>query len=227
MIVSTHQPYFAPYPGFFQKMAASQVMVILDDVQFPRGTTWVSRNRFKNDQGVLWLTIPVRTKGLGLQKISDVRICHEGRWRSKHPRSIRSAYAHAPYLKDHDAWLQSLFSDRFAGIVDLNLAVIQYLKSYLQIDTRLIRMSALGIRLKGPRLIPALCRELGAATYLAQAGAINYLDEALFERVGTSLRSFKPVSPVYPQLWGDFIQDLSTLDLILNCGAKSRDLVRP
>ncbi|MBT8369996.1 MAG: WbqC family protein, partial [Deltaproteobacteria bacterium] len=77
MIVSTHRPYFAPFPGFFQKAHLCDIFVILDNVQFPRGTTWITRNRFKNDQGTLWMTIPVWKKGLGLQSIDDVRICHE------------------------------------------------------------------------------------------------------------------------------------------------------
>ena len=34
---------------------------------------------------------------------------------------------------------------------------------------------------------------------------------------------FRP--PVYPQLWGDFIYNLSVLDLLLNCGPKSREIV--
>jgi len=76
MILSTNQPYFAPYPGFFYKAHLSDCLVILDDVQFPHKTTWISRNRFKNDQGTFWMTIPVLKKGLGLQKISQVRICH-------------------------------------------------------------------------------------------------------------------------------------------------------
>ena len=36
---------------------------------------------------------------------------------------------------------------------------------------------------------------------------------------------FKSISPVYPQLWGGFIPNLSTLDLILNCGPKARDIL--
>jgi hypothetical protein len=67
MIVSANQPYFFPYPGFFYKAHHSDIFVILDTVQFPRGTTWITRNRFKNHQGSLWMTLPVRKKGLGLQ----------------------------------------------------------------------------------------------------------------------------------------------------------------
>jgi hypothetical protein len=30
---------------------------------------------------------------------------------------------------------------------------------------------------------------------------------------------------VYPQLWGDFIPDLSAFDLLFNCGPKAREIV--
>jgi hypothetical protein len=66
MIVSANQPLFAPFPGFFSKAYLSDTMVILDDVQFPRGFTWITRNRFKNDGGPLWITILVWRKSLGL-----------------------------------------------------------------------------------------------------------------------------------------------------------------
>jgi len=78
MIVSTNQPYFFPYPDFFYKAHLSDIFVILDEIQFPRGATWVTRNRFKNDLGTLWMTIPVWKKGLGLQNIDEVRIFDEG-----------------------------------------------------------------------------------------------------------------------------------------------------
>jgi hypothetical protein len=226
MIVATNQPYFAPYPGFFQKMQLSDVMVILDSVQFPRGTTWITRNRFKNDQGTLWMTIPVWKKGLGLQKINQVQIYKEGHWRYKHLKSILTAYGHAPYLPDHESWLETIFSARFKRIVDMNLKIIHHMKNFLQIETELILVSTLGIAAQGLPLLAGVCKKLGASTYLAQTGAKKYLDKDLFNGYGIQLKYFKPVTPVYPQLWGDFIPDLSTLDVIFNCGAMARDLVR-
>jgi hypothetical protein len=88
MIVSTNQPYFAPYPGYFHKAYLCDCLVILDDVQFPRKTTWITHNRIKNDQGTLWMTIPAYKKGLGLQQIRQVRICHAGNWKKKHLNSF-------------------------------------------------------------------------------------------------------------------------------------------
>ncbi|MDY6908719.1 MAG: WbqC family protein [Thermodesulfobacteriota bacterium] len=224
MIVSAHQPYFAPFPGYFYKALLSDVFILLDAVQFPRGTTWISRNRFKNDQGTLWMTIPVQKKGLGLQRIDQVRICHDGRWERKHMESLRVAYRHAPYLEDHEELLEGLFdADR---LIDLNLRISRYIMDRLSIRTQVVRLSELGVTARGPALLPAAARELGASRFLAQAPAGKFLNPALFEAAGIELSFFQYPSPVYPQLWGEFIPNLSVLDLIFNCGAdKARKIL--
>ena len=225
MIVSVNQPYFFPYPGFFYKTYFSDVFVILDDVQFPRGTTWTTRNRFKNHQGNLWMTVPVKKKGLGLQKISAVRICHDGRWEKKHLESLKNAYAKAPYVKDHLNFLEELFLTKFEKLIDLNLKIIRYLMKNLQIDTELILLSELAINEKGNRLLIEICKRLGASQFLAQSVARKYLDADKFKESGIRITDVKPPSPVYPQLWGNFIPNLSALDLILNCGSKAHDIM--
>jgi hypothetical protein len=47
----------------------------------------------------------------------------------------------------------------------------------------------------------------------------------LFAAAGISLEFFQPPSPVYPQLWGDFIPNLSAFDLLLNCGPKAKEIL--
>ncbi|MGD2029654.1 MAG: WbqC family protein [Desulfobacterales bacterium] len=225
MIVSANQPYFFPYPGFFYKAHHSDIFVILDDVQFPRGTTWTTRNRFKNHQGSLWITVPVKKKGLGLQKISAVRICHDGKWEKKHLESLKHAYVNAPYLKDHLNFLEELFSTKFEKLIDLNLKTIRHLMKHLQIDTKIILLSELNIKEKGNRLLIEICKKLGATQFLAQRAARKYLDTNRFKESGIGLTDINPTSPVYPQLWGSFIQNLSALDLVLNCGLKAHDIM--
>jgi hypothetical protein len=225
MIVSANQPYFFPYPGFFYKAHRSDVFVILDDVQFPRGTTWITRNRFKNHRGSLWMTLPVRKKGLGLQKINTVRICQDGRWAKKHLQSLKNAYANAPYVKDHLNFLEGLFSTKFEKLMDVNLKIIRYLMKHLQIDAKIILSSELDIKAKGDQLLVEMCRKLGASRFLAQSPAIKYLDADKFQKAGIRLTDVKPPSPVYPQLWGSFIPNLSALDLVLNCGSKAHDIM--
>jgi hypothetical protein len=225
MIVSTSQPYFAPYPGFFHKAALSNYFVILDEVQFPRRTTWVSRNRFKNDQGMLWMTIPVLKKGLGLQKISDVRICHAGNWKKKHLRSFRSAYAHAPFLKEHIGLIERVMSGQYDRLLEVNLEIIAYILECLKIDTTLVRMSQLGVTGKGTHLIIDICKALGTNQFMVQSSAIAYYDPAQFESAGIEVVPFKKPDYVYPQMWGDFIANLSVLDMMFTCGPKARDII--
>jgi hypothetical protein len=225
MILSTYQPYFAPFPGFFCKIHHCDIFVLLDAVQFPRGTTWLSRNRFKNEQGSLWLTIPVWKKGLGLQNIDAVRICHEGQWARKHLTSLEHAYGHAPYFADHADFIREIYASRLERLVDFNTQILQYLMRVLNVDTPLKLMSETGIRANGILLLVELCHHFGATTYLAQRSAARYLDETVFDRAGIRLRFFKPPSPIYPQLWGNYIPNLSTFDLVFNCGPKAHDIL--
>jgi hypothetical protein len=226
MIVSAYQPFFAPFPGFFSKASLSDAMVILDDVQFPQRTTWLTRNRLKNDQGTLWMTIPVWRRGLGLQKINEVKIFPEGNWMRKHLASLKASYAHAPYFWDHLDYLDETFSGKYEKLIDLNMSTIQYLKAHLMIETPLMLLSELHIHAKGGELLVEICRTVGSSDYLAQRSANKYLDKDLFSGAGITLHFFDPPAPVYPQLWGDFIRNLSAFDLLFNCGPKSNEILR-
>ncbi len=225
MIVAASQPYFAPFPGFFYKAHLADVLVLLDEVQFPRGTTWITRNRFKNDQGTLWMTIPVKKKGLGLQNINAVRIYHAGHWARKHTASLKNAYAKAPYFADHINFLKTLFSKKFEKLIDLNLEVIRYLIKCLNIDTKIVLLSELGIKARGDQLLIDICRAQGASCYLAQSPAQKYLNPDLFRDAQIKLAYFKPPAIIYPQLWGSFIPNLSAFDLVFNCGPKAHEIL--
>jgi len=225
MILSTNQPYFAPFCGFLYKIALSDIFVILDDVQFPRGTTWVTRNRFKHHQGPLWITVPVWKKGLGLQRIDEVRICYERPWARKHLLSLQTAYLKSPYFDEHSRILEKAFSEEFERVLDLNLAIIHHLMAAFGLRSRIVLLSSLGISSQGTERIIEVCKRLGASQYLAQRPAKKYLHEAAFQDAGIEVTYFTPPTPVYPQLWGEFIANLSALDLLFNCGPKSFDIL--
>jgi hypothetical protein len=225
VILSANQPYFFPFPGFFYKAYLSDIFVILDNVQFPRGTTWINRNRFKNDQGSLWMTVPVKKKGLGFQKIDAVRICHDGRWPKKHLESLKNAYSRAPYFKVHIGFLEALWSTKFEKLIDLNHRAIRYLMQQLKIETKVILSSELGIRSTGDKLLIEICGKMGASRFLTQSAAEKYLDADRFADAGIRLTQFKQPLLIYPQLWGSFIPNLSALDLIFNCGPKGHDIM--
>ncbi len=221
MIVSAYQPYFAPFPGFFLKALCSDTIVLMDGVQFPQGTTWLTRNRFKNDRGTLWMTVPVLKKGLGLQNINEVRIYHDGRWQKKHLASLKTGYAKAPFFEEHLPFLEDIFSEKFEKLIDLNIIIIRHIMECLRISAKIQLLSGLDIEAREPQLSLEVCRKLGASHFLAQSSAKKYLDRSEFKKNNIELVFFNPRPLVYPQLWGPFVPNLSALDLIFNCGPKA------
>jgi hypothetical protein len=221
MVVATHQPIFLPWPGFFFKAIHTDCLVLLDNVQFPRGRGWMNRNRLKSEQGELWLTVPVHKKGLGLQSIREVKVFSDSNWRRKHLRGVRQNYANAPYLAEHFPSLKSIYDDSHELLVELNVALIRYFFEVLHIETELVMQSDLGVVGRGTDLVVRICRYMGAGRYLTFPIAAKYLRSEDFERERVGLQLTRFESPVYPQLWGGFLSNLSVLDLLLNCGPKS------
>ncbi|HEY7727627.1 MAG TPA: WbqC family protein [Candidatus Eisenbacteria bacterium] len=225
MIVAAHQPIFLPWPGFFHKAARSERLVLLDDVQFPRGPSWLTRNRLKNENGELWLTVPVVRKGRGLQRIRQVEIYNEIGWRKKHLCGIRQNYVHAPYFTEYVAGLEAIYEKRHSHLAEFTIELIRFLLDALSLPTRVVRQSELGVAGRGTELFIGICERLASDRFLALSPAQKHIDAGVLKEHGIEVvrAGFRP--PVYPQLWGDFVCNLSTLDLLLNCGPKARDLV--
>jgi hypothetical protein len=222
---ATAQPYFAPYPGFFAKAVLSDILVLLDDVQFPQQTTWMTRNRFKNDQGMLWMTVPVWRKGLGFQKIREVRIHHEGTWARKHLASLKAAYGRTPFFSEHQGFLEELFSSPGERLLDFNLRIIRYALQALGFSARIVLQSHLGVEAKEPALTVEICRRLGAGFFHAQRPARKFLDAPALREAGVTLKTFRFLPPIYPQLHGSFLANLSLFDLLFSCGPKAGEII--
>jgi hypothetical protein len=54
---------------------------------------------------------------------------------------------------------------------------------------------------------------------------VAYYDPAAFGSAGIELIPFKKPDWIYPQMWGDFIANLSVLDLMFTCGPKAREII--
>ena len=215
-----------PWPGLFFKVMAAEHLVLLDDVQFPLGGSWVNRNRLKNDQGELWLTVPVWKRGRSFQPIDQVEICNEENWQKKHLLSLEHAYNHAPYWEEHNGFCREIYMNRWKGLLEFNLEILDYLRRALSISQPFQRNSSLAIESKGSQRLVDICKALGGRKYLTIASSHKYLDEDLFQKAEIQLVYYKYEPPIYPQLWGDFIANLSVLDLLLICGPKSGGLIQ-
>jgi hypothetical protein len=225
MILATHQPLFIPWPGFFYKAMMADCLVLLNDVQFPLGRGWINRNRLKCDKGVLWLTVPVYRRGRGLQKIREVEIASNSKWREKHLRALLQNYANAPFIDRYYPVFEATYGKHERRLVSLNLDLIHFLMKALNLETEILVQSALGITGVGTDLIVAVCNECSADRYVTFPAAEHHLDMKKFERAGIEVDFIRFVPPVYPQLWGEFIYNLSTIDILLNCGPESKRII--
>jgi len=225
MILATHQPIFLPWPGLFYKAMLADCLVLLDDVQFPRGRSWLNRNRLKNERGEAWLTVPVWKKGRGLQVIRQVEIYDERVWRKKHLRSIQQNYVNAPYLNEYFETIESVYQKNHSLLAELNIDLIRFLWEALSLKTQLLLQSDLGINGKGTELLIKICKHVGSNSYSIFPMVEKHLDIVEMKKHGIELAPVNFHPPVYPQLWGEFIYNLSTLDLLLNCGPKSKDII--
>jgi hypothetical protein len=225
MLLATHQPIFLPWPAFFFKAMKVDCFVLLDRVQFPRGRGWMTRNRLKNERGEFWLTVPVFRRGRGTQLIEDVAIVYDTGWKAKHLKGVEQSYTHAPYLRDIYPAIAAIYQKEHSRLVSLNIEFIKLLWEKLSVSSRLVLQSEIGVSGRGEALIAGICRKLGATEYLALQAARMHLDSAQLEKKGVAVRFAPYRPPVYPQLWGDFLYNLSTIDLFLNCGPESGKII--
>jgi hypothetical protein len=214
------QPGYLPWLGYFDLMRRADVFVIYDDVQFDKHG-WRNRNRIKCTHGVQWLTVPVRHRGLGPQRLLDVRVDDKQGWAHKHVASLQQCYARARYATDYLPALADVLLQPWRSLVDLDLAAASLLAGWLGIDESILRSSELDLRGDRSQRLVDLCRRFGATRYLSGDAAKVYLDVELFAADGVSVEWQTYAHPVYPQRHGEFVSHLSAIDLILNCGPDS------
>lgn len=224
--IAIMQPTYLPWIGYFDLMDQCDLFVLLDTVQFDR-RSWQQRNRIKTAQGELWLTVPVRSKGLRTQKIHEVEIDAQGDFATKHIRSVERAYAKAAHYRSHLAQLTRILGQGHRYLAQLTIELIGWLRQELGIRTELVRSSELGVDGKRIDLLVTICETVGAQRYLSPPGSRVYLDGTTqFQERMIELVYHRYRHPHYRQLSGDFIPYLSILDLLLNEGGNSLSVIR-
>jgi len=228
MRIAVHQPEFLPWLGFFDKMGRVDHYVVFDHVQFKK-RYFENRNRIRRGKEAVWISVPVKSKGRFEQPINAVEIDNSTAWRERIWDTVRHAYARAPHFKNFAEEIQRLITGRpYERLMDFNLAWITWFRNHLKIETPMILSSELGVEAhKGSDLILAICRRLKADRYLCGPSGKDYLRLENFTAAGVVVEWQNFHHPVYPQLGEGFEPYLSCLDLILNCGPRSRDILFP
>jgi hypothetical protein len=169
MKVTIHQPEHFPYLGFFQKMKAADLFVILDDAQYTK-ENFQNRNKFLNKNGVEeWFTVELE-QGANKKLIKDVLINDKTKWRSKILSKLQTNFK---------VDLNEVY--KFDKLVDINIASINYCREKLDINVPMILSSTLNINTTKSERLADICRHFGATEYISGGGGRAYLDENVFD----------------------------------------------
>ncbi len=225
MVISFNQPVFIPWGGFFARLMRSDRMVLLDDTVLARGFTFVNRNRLKGPGGEIWITVPLKRKGRGAQKIKDLEIYEKDRWKKKFLATLQHYYGHSVYVEPLMDEIRGTVDKPGPRFLDLALSLLEVLGLNLGIDNKVTLQSELKISGKGTPLLVSVASKLRADEVILPHGSEKAVDCASFEKAGIRVRLLRYASPQYPQFWGHFLPNLSTLDLFLCCGPEGRSII--
>ena len=218
--VAILQSNYIPWKGYFDLINIVDEFIIYDDVQYTR-RDWRNRNIIKTTKGLLYLTIPVMSKGNYFQKINETKIS-DPNWGKNHWKTIYINYSKAPYFKDYKELFEELYLNNDEKYLSkINYKFIFEINKLLNIKTKISWSDNYEYQQeteKTEKLI-SLCKLVGADEYLSGPSAGNYIQEDSFKKENIKLTwvDYSDYTE-YNQLHPPFEHGVSILDLIFNTG---------
>lgn len=188
MRIAIMQPYFLPYIGYWQLIAAVDQFVVLDDVNYiNRG--WINRNRIVVNNSPAWLTLPLK-KASQNKLIHEIDIQDDDGWRNRMEKTLASSYSKAASFSAGADFLADLLLLAQGNLSSYLSEMISRICAKLGIPTSIIPTSRVFPKgeLKGQDRILDICRQLGASQYINPPGGRALYDPEKFQAQGIQLR---------------------------------------
>ena len=223
-VVVGHQPQLFPYLGILHKISRADVYVIVDHVQFVK-RYFHNRSYIKVNDAPHLLTVPVLTKGHAFEALTEIRINRQGPWLDKLLKTVRLAYAKAPFFERYYAPIEAIFRKGQERLVELTSELLVFVLREYELAGDIRYSSALGVTGTRTQLLVDLTRAVGGTTYLSGAGAHAYVEPALVAAAGLKHEFNAFRHPRYPQLGRTFLEGMGCVDLLFNCGKDGRKYI--
>ncbi len=234
------QPYFLPYLGYFQLIAAVDRFVLYDRLNYTSG--WINRNRIAVQGAPRFVTVPLRsrsTRGL----ISDVEISDSSDWRRQFLACVHHEYRRCPFFEPVLPLIEGVVNFETTSLSQLNCNGVSAIAAFLGIETDIVvapQLEELERRLvdfergaseewdgrprpssrKVARLVE-LCRINGSRTYVNLIGGKSLYSRAELARHDVDIHFLSMDDIRYSQAGNRFLERLSIVDVLLNCGREA------
>lgn len=216
-VVAIMQPYFLPYIGYFQLIAACDVFVVYDNIKYTK-KGWINRNRMLRNGADAMFSLPLQgaPDHLDVDQRQLAATAERHRWLAQ----LKGAYGQAPH---YAATLPLL--ERIAGIQEDNLfrflhGALLATCAHLGIDTPIRIASTIPADhdLKSQDRVLAICEALGASRYVNPIGGTELYSRDTFSEHGIELNFLRARALTYPQFAkadAEFVPWLSIVDVLM------------
>lgn len=208
------QPYFLPYIGYFQLIAAVDVFIVYDNIKYTK-KGWINRNRMLRDGEVVTFSLP-------LKKASDSLDVRERELSAdfdpgKLLNQFHSAYRRAPHFDRTWPLIEEILRHEDRNLFGFLHHSILCVCRHLGITTEIRISSEVRIDhgLKNEAKVLALCGAAGADLYVNPIGGMELYAKDRFLAEGVDLKFLKSKEFEYSQFENSFVPWLSILDLMM------------
>ena len=224
--VAVSQSNYIPWRGYFDLINYVDEFIIFDDMQYTK-RDWRNRNIIKTSNGLIWLTIPVNVKGKFNQKINNTEIA-DNSWQKNHLKSIQVNYSKSKYFDIIMPLLENLYKKQnFNNLSSCNIEFIKLINNFLNIKTKISNSSDFFLESDKNERLTSLVEQTCGKIYVSGPAGQNYINIDFFRKKNISVEWFDYDNyKRYDQLWGDFENNVSIIDLLMNEGFNATNFLK-
>ena len=223
MRLAISQSNYLPWIGYFKLISKVDTFIFYDSVQYTKND-WRNRNKIIVNKSLINLTIPIKYSFSSRCTIDQIKL-PESNWQDEHLKLIYQGYSKTNFFSYYFE-IEKIIKNDFEFLSKLNIELISYFCSVLNISTYLDKGAKFNHDLEKTDRIIDKCKDLGADTYVTSPKAMDYLNLKKFkkEKISVELIDYSSCLKLYNQDLLDFIPHVSLLDILLREGPKATSL---
>jgi len=214
MRLAIMQPYFLPYIGYFQLIAAVDLFIVYDNIKYTK-KGWINRNRMLQNGKDVMFSLPLKSDSDYLN-VCD-RFLSVDFNRDKLLNRFREAYRRAPYFEETFPLVEEIVRYEDANLFRYLYNSIVKICQIFGITTDIQISSGIDIdhETKNQDKVLALCDKVNATTYVNAIGGMELYDKGVFYEKGIDLKFIQSKPFNYSQYSETFVPWLSIIDVIM------------
>lgn len=208
------QPYFFPYIGYFQLIGSVDLFIVYDNIKYTK-KGWINRNRMLQNGKDVMFSLPLKSDADSLD-VRDRELAASFN-RDKLLNQISGAYRRAPYFAQTFPLIEQVVRHEERNLFRFLHHSIVRTCAHLGIATE-IRVSsdiAIDHTLKNQDKVLALCKAVGADTYVNAIGGMELYFKEAFQQKCIELKFISSKTFEYTQFGNEFIPWLSIIDVMM------------